>query len=156
MVYAALEAIVLELEISTPCDFELNYVSNDIKDLASIEITCNSNLIEKKVIKYIEAIGDDENKYNIEHCIYNGEQFDLTVIESRHYKKYKLYLRYIKIADPEPEPEGLNEYAKQSYFDSNNLYNNLDAGEKCYNEEYEGDIINLIETCFGFLDQTVR
>ena len=67
-------------------------------------------------------------------------------------------MRYIKIPypEPEPEPEGLNEYAKQSYFDSNNLYNNLDAGEKCYNEEYEGDIINLIETCFGFLDQTVR
>ena len=154
------EGDFLELEISKPFDFdgdfELKVVSNDIKDLASIEITCNSNLIEKKVIKYIETIGDDENKYNIEHCIYNGEQFDLTVIESRHYKKYKLYLRYIKIPDPEPEPEGLNEYAKPSYFDSNTLYNNLDAGEKCYNEEYEGDIINLIETCFGFLDQTVR
>ena len=50
------EGDFLELEFSTPCDFELNDVSNDIKDLASIEITCNSNLIEKKVIKYIEAI----------------------------------------------------------------------------------------------------
>jgi len=118
---------ILELENIEDCPFELNILSDLRHCLTSIEITCNGHVIEKKLIEY-DDYEDTWVFINIKHHIYNGEQFDLTFNESRSYEKYKLRTR--SMSTP--------------------------SNSDCYHEEYEGDIINYVETGFGSQNEIIR